>query len=133
MDEIKQIVEQALNILYRTERELISDKLHEQTVAARLMHHLQHLLPEWHVDVEFNRQGEKRDPKTDADGTRRRPDIVIHRRGLRGPNLAVILIKCEWNNASREKDARILQNLKRRYGYQFGFLLEIKQNEFKVL
>lgn len=129
---IKQIIENALAILYRTEKELINDKTHEQAISARLMHHLQHLLPEWNVDVEFNRQGENRDPKINENGTNRKPDIIIHKRGPNGPNLAVILVKCEWNSESRENDQKIAQSLKAKHDYQTAFVLEIKRDSFEL-
>lgn len=130
--EIKQIIESALNILYRTELEIIDDKAHEQAISARLMLHLQHLLPEWHVDVEFNRQGEHRTSKTDEEGIKRKPDIIIHKRGPAGPNLAVILIKCEWNTEPRESDRTVVQSIKTKQGYRAAFLLEIKANTFQL-
>lgn len=124
--EIRANIERALRILYRTEPELIRDQLHEQTIAARLMLHLQHLLPEWHVDVEFNVQGARRDPKRDAEGSLRKPDIIIHRRGPAGPNLAIVLVKGEWNDDDRALDVHAVQSLKRKHGYQMAFVLEIK-------
>lgn len=130
--EIKQIIENALAILYRTEKELINDKTHEQAISARLMLHLQHLLPEWNVDVEFNRQGENRDPKTDENGINRKPDIIIHKRGPNGPNLAVILVKCEWNTQLRENDREVAQSIKAKHNYQTVFVLEIKQIRFEL-
>lgn len=130
--EIKQIIENALAILYRSEAEIIDDRTHEQSISARLMLHLQHLLPEWNVDVEFNRQGEDRDPKIDADRIIRKPDIIVHRRGPSGPNLAVILVKCEWNRDSREDESRVVQSIKIKQGYQAAFLLEIKRNGYEL-
>lgn len=130
--EIKQVIENALSILYRTEKEIINDKTHEQTISARLMHHLQHLLPKWNVDVEFNRQSENRESKTDESGTNRKPDIVIHKRGPNGPNLAVILVKCEWNTEPRVNDQEIAQSIKTKHGYQTAFVLEIKQGGFEL-
>ena len=130
--EIKQIIENALAILYRTEKEIINDQVHEQTISARLMLHLQHLLPEWNVDVEFNRQGENRDPKTDESGNNRKPDIIIHKRGPKGPNLAVILVKCEWNTKPREDDQMVAQSIKAKHEYQTAFLLEIRQSGFEL-
>ncbi|MFH1536029.1 MAG: hypothetical protein ABIC96_03100 [Patescibacteria group bacterium] len=130
--EIKHIIENALSILYRTEKEIINDETHEQTISARLMLHLQHLLPEWNVDVEFNRQGENRGSKTDNEGENRKPDIIIHKRGPKGPNLAVILVKCEWNTKSRENDKTVAQSIKVARGYQTAFVLEIKQSGFQL-
>lgn len=130
--EIKNTIEQALKILYRAERELISDESHEQTISARLMLHLQHLFPDWNIDVEFNRQGENRDPKTDMAGNKRKPDIIIHKRGPKGPNIAVILVKCEWNNEPRENDEKVVRSIKIKHRYQHAFILEINKNKFNL-
>src|SRR6266478_3969834 len=105
---IKDIIKQGLAVLYRRDQKLIDDKTHEQSLAARLMCNLQQILPEWDVDVEFNRQGEKRETKTDSRGSARKPDIIIHKRGPDGPNLAVMLVKCEWNRQPRE-DVKIVR------------------------
>jgi hypothetical protein len=130
--EIRANIERALEIFCRTEPELIADEAHEQTIAARLMLHLQHLLPEWHVDVEFTRQGRDREPKRDEEGNLRKPDIIIHRRGSDGPNLALVLVKCEWNQQNREADRRHARSLKRAHGYQIAFVLELKSNDWEL-
>ncbi len=131
-NKMKEIIEHALEILYRTEKDLINEKVHEQTISARLMLHLQHLLPDWDVDVEYNRQGDKREPKTDSNSDKRKPDIIIHRRGPKGPNLAVILVKCEWNTEPRENERTTAHRIKKKHNYQTAFMLEIKQNEFQL-
>lgn len=130
--EVSKIIENAVEQLYLDDGVLIDDKVHEQSISARVMCYLQEALPQWHVDVEFNRQGEKRDPKTDAEGLNRRPDIIIHRRGPDGPNLAVILVKCAWNTASRDVDAYVAKSIKTRHDYQVAYLLEIGSDEFRL-
>lgn len=130
MERIRQIIKKAVSDLYERDKVLIKDEAHEQTISARIMCYLQNALPEWHVDVEFNRQGEKREPKIDTTGTKRKPDIIIHKRGSDGPNLAVILVKCEWNSEPREDDAKITRSIKQKHGYKSSFLLEIKQESF---
>lgn len=130
MKGIKKIIESAVSELYQKDKDLIHGKVHEQSISAKIMCYLQNTLPEWNVDVEFNRQGEDRKPKTDEAGIVRRPDIVIHKRGPEGPNLAVILIKCEWNQELRESDREVVLRLKQKHSYQFAYILEIKQNNF---
>lgn len=124
--EVKNNLEIALGILYRTERDLFARHLHEQTIVARLMMHLQHLLPEWHVDVEFNRQGDdNNNAKEDAEGHDRKPDIIIHRRGPNGPNIAIITAKVEWNRRdNREEAKRICRSIQQRQGYTNAFFVE---------
>lgn len=124
-----ELLQTALDILYRTEPELIAEHAHEQAISARLMLHLQHLYPDWNVDVEYNREGENRDPKTDENRHKRKPDIIIHKRGPAGPNLAIILVKCKWNTQKRELDRDVLASLKRKHTYREGFLVEITETE----
>ncbi len=131
-EEIERLIRAAIETLYGKDRTLISDEAHEQTIAARIILHLQHLLPDWDVDVEFNRQGEKRETKVDATGTPRKPDIVVHKRGPKGPNLALVLVKCEWNTQPRADDLRVAQSIKQKQGYRAAFLLEITQAEFQL-
>lgn len=128
-----EIVNSSLDVLYRTEPELISERAHEQAISARLMLHLQHLYPDWNVDVEYNREGVDRDPKTDEDGHNRKPDIIVHRRGAAGPNLVIILVKCEWNKQDREADRTTLSSLKRKHNYEDAFLIEIKADVPEVI
>jgi len=126
------IIKKALAILYLSDRELIFKKAHEQAIAARLLCYLQNLLPEWDIDVEYNRQGEGIIPKTDMRGVKRKPDIIIHKRGPAGPNLAVILVKCEWNRESREIEKNIILSIKKKYDYKTAFLLEIKSSDYEL-
>ncbi len=132
MKEIKQIIEEAVSDLYFKDRALIDDRAHEQAISAKVMCYLQNALPDWHVDVEFNRQGKKRKAKTDLTGAIRKPDIIIHKRGPEGPNLALLLVKCEWNQEPRNHDAEVARNIKQKYGYRFAFLLEIERQRFQL-
>ncbi len=129
---IRTIIDLALEILYFTEKELILSKSHEQSISARIMLHLQHLLPDWNVDVEYNRQGTNRDPKTDVSGINRKPDIIIHKRGPKGPNLAIILIKCEWNIEPRDNDKEVALSLKKKHNYHHAFLLKILHSNYNL-
>lgn len=125
-------IEAALNLVYRVDGQLIDSQAHEQAISARIMIHLQHLLPEWDVDVEYNRQGGEQDPKRDVNGDNRRPDIIVHKRGPAGPNLAVISVKCEWNNQDRGQDVQILRGIKSAQGYQSAFCIEIRGSDYTV-
>lgn len=128
---IKNIVENGIKTLYRRDAQLVNDEIHEQSISAKLMCYIQCQLPEWDVDVEYNRQGKNRGPKTDDKENKRKPDIIIHKRGEKGPNLAVILVKCSWNEDLREKDESAVLSLKTKHDYKVAFLLEISKNEYK--
>jgi hypothetical protein len=77
----------------------------ERSLTFRLGYYLQQEFPDWHVDCEYNRNGEipkrlyvamleatKRKPDTKSQGEVF-PDIILHRRGPDGPNLLVIEAK----------------------------------------
>lgn len=122
----------ALELVYRVDNYLIEHNAHEQTISSRFALHLQHLFPEWNVDVEYNRQGENFDSKADSIGNNRKPDVIIHKRGSAGPNLAIFLIKCEWNTKDRQADKQVLNSLKNKHRYQYAFLVEIKKSGFDI-
>lgn len=130
---LKKNIQSAVELVYRVDSYLIEKEAHEQTISSRFALHLQHLFPEWNVDVEYNRQGESTDSKTDETGHKRRPDVVIHKRGPAGPNLAIFLIKCEWNTQDRQADERVLSGLKSKHRYEYAFLGEIKRNGFEIV
>jgi hypothetical protein len=79
----------------------------ERAVAHRLAVYLEQEFPGWHVDCEYNRQGDVGSRKQvtiggvegDVD-----PDIIVHIRGQRGPNLVAVEIKPA--SASDEKKLR---------------------------
>lgn len=133
-EDLQNNLEMALGILYRTEQELIARHIHEQTIAARLMLHLQHLLPEWHVDVEFNRQEEGiKNAKEDAEGHDRKPDIIIHRRGHAGPNLGIVTVKVEWNiRDDRDEAKRICRSIQQRQKYTNAFFIEFREEDWLI-
>jgi len=134
---IENAIRNAVELVYRTEFELIERHLHEQTICARVMFHLQHFLPEWHVDVEFNRGSESNcDPKRDLELQVRRPDIAVHRRGPKGPNLAIVTAKCFWSNNSctkHEADDLSSLSLASKFGYQSVFRLTFCDSNYELL
>jgi hypothetical protein len=100
---------------------LLSTKAHERTVTHRIAVYLEQLLPGWHVDCEYNRQGVLPDPKSDGDGNRVFPDVIVHVRG-RKRNLLVLEAKPVWapeeeKLADRDKLLRILQVHPYRHAY----------------
>ena len=61
------------------------------------------------------------------------PDLIVHKRGLDGPNLAAIEIKCTWNEdkKGRKNDIAKLSYMtcpKSEYKYHMGLSLELDEN-----
>jgi len=85
----------AISRMIEHDFELLEDCAGERSIAHRLAVYLEHEFPGWHVDCEFNRQGEEgeRDPKRVSPGLPHlpefragqgtadvTPDVIIHRR-----------------------------------------------------
>ena len=100
----------------------------ERSITHKLAEHLQVEFPEWDVDCEYNRDGEK--PKRlspqsvssdDTDAHTVFPDIVVHQRNSE-TNLVVIEAK-KRSSAKKFSDEEKLKSLKKEYEYQFAYLV----------
>lgn len=93
---MKELFDQALNRLIETDAVLFDAGLHEQTLVARLAHHLQNLLtPEtgienYFVDVEYNRAHGGVQKQQAVNENRVFVDLVLHGRGMRGARENII-------------------------------------------
>ena len=122
------IVDEAIRRVKLNDSSLIT-KGQERALAARLAFYLQKDLSGWNVDCEYNRQGMGTDPKQTSAGDTKRPDIVIHRRGLleKPDNLLYIEVKIEnadtWEDKPKVKEFTSPPSRERTFQYQFGLLL----------
>jgi len=127
INEIKALVEHAIQKVYARDAALFDVDASEWALAHRLAVYLEHSLPEWNVDCEYNRQGLGRDPKTNELDEKIRPDTTVHHRGqlAREHNLLVIEFKKREEKTDWDK-VRELTNPpsgKRQFQYQFGLAL----------
>lgn len=138
LEELKTNLNRAISDLYENQPELMENHCKEESVCAHLVCCLKPLFAPWSVDLEYNRDGQ--DPKRDQLGEIIYPDIIIHNRtpdreegGRFSPenNLAVIEVKGFWNldKNGRIRDREKLQFMKDRYGYQYSFCLELKEDK----
>jgi hypothetical protein len=98
----------------------------ERSMTHKLAEHLQRQMPNWTVDCEYNRLGDKtkriiRDendlvPKSDTNCETVYPDIIVHRRNTTD-NLLVIEAKKSNNPNGSEDDKNKLRDFKREIGY----------------
>lgn len=100
-DEVRERLERALRRLLEADRHLLENDLSERCMAARLAMYLRDEFDEHDVDVEYNRAGDvaKRLRGLPDECYRRRnrqieapvavPDVIVHHRGMDGPNLLV--------------------------------------------
>ncbi len=138
---LQPLVEHALDLLRRHDAHLFEQNVSERCLAARLAHHLQLVLPEWSVDVEYNRDGAERAPKQlglDEICANRRsldgrayvtPDLIVHRRGAAGPNLLVAELKKSSNPIDRGCDRARVSAFREQYGYRHGAIVELETRE----
>jgi len=81
---------------------VLIDKKMERPAAHRLAVYLEEYFPGWNIDCEYNKMGEKTQPKQNSCGNHKRPDIIIHKRerNEKENNLLVIEIKIEHNGVN---------------------------------
>jgi hypothetical protein len=97
LEEVSRRVSAALARFLEVDHYLLEHDLSERCIAARVAFHLQKCFPEYMVDVEYNRAGwtPKRLELPDECANYRDwrgeslvvPDVIVHMRGPRGPNL----------------------------------------------
>lgn len=141
MDELKRRLVVCMALLFEKDFHLISEDLHERTIAHRLASYLQQVFPSFHVDCEYNGNvfHDRRRKKIDlilerrvvhvvADEHSVFPDIIIHERKNIEHNKLVIEIK-KSSNQNFEFDLEKLiffTHPERNADYQFDFGCFIK-------
>ena len=140
-EELKQILWQAIDKLYKKDSYLFEGKVSERAISHKLACYITELVPKkkknsgWHVDAEYNRNVEA--PKTltfDDKDTCVVPDILIHRRGLNNDgdikdnNLLVIEIKKNAKRSGQEKDIDKIKAFVNDYPYcyKYGLFINFK-------
>ena len=131
--EVRERLEAALRRLAEADRHLLENDLSERCIAGRLAMYLQGAFPDHAVDVEYNRAGDTPKrlnlPDECANYFDRHgdalvvPDIIVHQRGLDGPNLLVLELKKTSNPAQFRCDRRRVVAFRERLGYQCGALI----------
>lgn len=94
--DLAQLLQTACDGFLAHDADMIRKRAHEQSITETLASYLRPALTGWHLNCEYNRQGEDGDPKRDARGRLRRPDIIVHRRGHDRDNLLVVEMKPAW-------------------------------------
>ena len=102
---LEPVVREALNRLFARDATLLGSDNSEWAMAHRLAVYLEELLPGWNIDCEFNRQGDAPEIKSRTEGSRVRPDIIVHHRGrvAREHNLLAIELKKTGSGQDYEK------------------------------
>lgn len=127
-EKIEKAILDACALVYRDFKHLINERTNERNIASSyLVPILRKKHRGYQVDSEYNREGsvDNRVPKTDSDGNRILPDIVIHEYGPEGFNLAAIEVKGYWNREPRQQDEDLLKRLQMKHNYKFLYRLEL--------
>ncbi|MBP9890312.1 MAG: hypothetical protein KBG84_00275 [Planctomycetes bacterium] len=113
---------------------------HEQAITHRLALYLQDEFPDWHVDVEFNRNlGDAKrltyarigEPEPHKHGVR--PDIIVHQRGKR-QNLLIVEAKKQGEGvADTEAKLRAATGQGDALNYGFGVLVILPTRDRPVI
>jgi hypothetical protein len=121
---IRTRLEAALHRLLQEDRYLLENDLSERCIASRLAMYLQESLPEYNVDVEYNRDAAEPKRLDIPEGCANRqdehgrglvvPDVVVHRRGRDGPNILVLEVKKTSNPESFGCDRERIRALRAR-------------------
>lgn len=101
----------------------------ERAVAHRLAVYLEQEFPNWNVDCEYNRQGDQGDRKqvtikasgfaSDVD-----PDIIVHIRGSKGPNLLAVEVKpASASSSKKNKDRKKLRAYLAEHSYTYAVFI----------
>ena len=145
---------EAFSKLYTIDRYLISSRpkkyketiginhhVGERAIVFRFAYYLQKFLdeqglyPEYNLDCEYNRNGDK--PKIIYSlGKNVYPDLIIHQRGSNDNNLLVMEFKTYWNVEQENNIKKISTFLENNeinsYNYKYGIAALIKRNNVNL-
>lgn len=140
IENLKNHVTQALDMLYCRDIYLIQHKVSERSIVFRFGVYLQKNLEvdsmyrNYNIDVEYNRNYDK--PKYLSDFDRGvYPDLIIHKRGSNSFNLLVVEFKTYWYGDTEQDLYKLQQfmsdndDVERTYEYRFG--LSVLINKFE--
>jgi hypothetical protein len=127
LEELANKVDLAIDLFFARDSKLFDIKASEWAVAHRIAVYLEKYVKGWNIDCEYNKVGLSGTTKHDAKGNYKRPDIIVHHRGMTGKehNLLVIEVKIKNTPAdySKLKDFTSPPCQKRPFQYQYGLAL----------
>lgn len=133
-DDVRQRLDKALQRLSSADAHLLENNLSERCIAARLAMYLQDAFPDHKVDVEYNRKGcvpkrlgvpeECANYFDQAGNALVVPDVIVHERGERGPNVLVLELKKTSNPDGFGCDRTRILAFRDELHYEFGALIE---------
>ena len=134
-NELKSMIEKALEKLYEDDRSLIKRRVDERAIVFRFGIYIQNLILEsakfkdYDVDVEYNKNGDNmKIINNKRNGVR--PDLIIHKRESNQANILILEFKKSRNGrlVDRENDYYKLKEFTKKdgiYKYSLGAFIEI--------
>lgn len=119
---IREKIDRAIQAVLKNDLFLLMNNSDEWSISHKLAEYLQQEFPEWHVDLEYNRD---KDQVKEIKGKKIRPDIIVHLRNT-GNNLLVVEIKKSSNLDNLEDDRDRLRKFtapKGKFRYRLGLLV----------
>nr|WP_304170833.1 hypothetical protein [Methanobrevibacter smithii] len=131
--EIKEIIKEVLNELYKKDKILIKNETHEITISHKIACYLTNKFENWDVDCEYNRDLENpKECSYNSNETKYiRPDIIIHQRNIKN-NLLVIEIKKNAKYADKQQDIQKLKCMIEKYNYKYALFINIQTETQKI-
>jgi len=137
--EIQKRLHDAVQELAKNDRHLLEHDLSERCIASRYAMYLQKAFPELSVDVEYNRAGaspkrlglpeECANYRNNNGEALAVPDVIVHRRGLEGPNVLVLELKKTTNRDPRQCDRERVHAFRAQLRYRYGALIECETRQ----
>lgn len=132
-------LKQAVNLLYQNDGFLLEINAHEIAITHKLAEYVQQKFPNYHVDCEYNREGDTDETKAlrglteceniDSREKERwiRPDILVHERGINCRNLLALEVKLEGggNRGCDRAKLRELSKDNHDFRYQHALFIEL--------
>jgi hypothetical protein len=141
MQELKGMVNGALNRLYKQDQELLEFTVNERSVVFRFGLYFAEILSSssfsgYNLDCEYNRNmGKPKRTNKFPDGVI--PDVLLHRRNSNDENILVLEFKGYWNKSDRGNDHKKIteftsQAEDNQYKYGLGGVVELEQGIYNV-
>jgi len=124
------IFDEVVRNLYRNDAELLREGL-EWAISHRLAVYLESFFAGWNVDCEYTKMGHDFRTKHDSNGKYKRPDIVIHKRGLTAIKQNLLVIEVKFKNNDGFDFDKLVEFTSgphgdRRFQYQYGLAISFQ-------
>ena len=126
-EELRNKVDLAIDMFFARDSKLLDIDASEWAIAHRIAVYLEEPLKGWNIDCEYNRVALEGNTKRDAEGIYRRPDIIVHHRGMVEKEHNPLVIEVKIQNTP--EDYRKLMDFtspprqNRPFQYQYGLAL----------